>query len=194
MFLSRTTLFTLAGAAAGVVVVHPYVMLVDRLTGSGHSATAVPMPVGSLFTAFAPAMLHMTIAIGFFAGLCGLLLGLLYERKQRMIRYRYQARMHRDLTRALNQLLGVVSHYILNSSMVISAHARRLEKTAHPEDQESLTAIARQAEKNEAVLKLMQEAEFLRNIDPSDTTYQKLIELNERIEQHLRDNSNPKNL
>jgi Cu/Ag efflux pump CusA len=52
----------------------------------------------------------------------------------------------------------------------------------------------RQAERNESILKIMQETGFLRNIDPSDMTYQKLIELNERIEQHLRDNSNPKNL
>ena len=185
MMLRRTVVFTLAGIAVGVMIVHPYVMLVDRLTGSGHVVGSIIPPADTLVAAFSPAMLPMTIAIGFFAGLCGLLLGLLYERNQKIIHYRYQARMHRDLTAALNQLLGVVSHYILNSSMVISGHARRLEKTAGPEDRESLTAIARQAEKNGDVLRLMQEAEFLRNIDPSVTTYQKLIELNQRIEKHL---------
>ena len=189
MIRRQTIAFTLAGTAAGVLIVHPYVMLVDRLTGSGHGAAGMTSALAGIGSVFAPAMLPMTGAIAFFAGLCGLLLGLLFERNQRLIQYRYQVKLHHDLTTSLNQLLGVVSHYILNSSMVISGRARRLEKSASPEDRSILNTIARQAEKNEKVLKLMQEAEFLRNIDPSDTTYQKLIELNQKIEEHLGNNA-----
>ncbi len=50
-----------------------------------------------------------------------------------------------------------------------------------------MVAIINQAEKNESVLKLIQETAFLQNIDPSDRTYKKLIDLNHRIEQQLRE-------
>lgn len=188
----RKTIFSLIGIVVGVVLVHPYVMLVDQITGF-RAASGSPWPTasGSLIVAFGPAMLPMTIAIAFFAGLCGLLLGLLFERNQRIVRFQYQARLHRDLTASLNQLLGVVAHYILNSSMMISGNARRLQKNVRPEDRQKLAAIIKQAEKNEAVLQLMQEAEFLQSIDPSDTTYQKLIDLNRQVEEHLKGENIP---
>ncbi|HEB70507.1 MAG TPA: hypothetical protein ENI88_12950 [Desulfobulbus sp.] len=181
----RKTLFTLVGIAAGVLFVHPYVMLVHQFTDAGHGVTSAGKDVAILFSAFTPAMLPMTIAFGFFAGACGFLLGLLFERNQRIIRYRYTVQLHRDLTAALNQLLDVLSHYILNSSMVISGHVRRLQKSAREDDRKTLVDIAELARRNEAILKLMQDAEFLRNIDPSDTTYQKIIDLNRRIEERL---------
>ena len=124
----RKTLFTLAGIAAGVFFVHPYVMLVHRFTDAGHGIMNTEGDVAVLFSAFTPAMLPMTIAFGFFAGACGFLLGLLFERNQRIIRYRYTIQLHSDLTAALNQLLEVLSHYILNSSMMISGYVRRLQK------------------------------------------------------------------
>ena len=53
-----------------------------------------------------------------------------------------------------------------------------------------MVGIINQAEKNEFVLKLIQETAFLQNIDPSDRTYKKLIDLNHRIEQQLREQRN----
>jgi signal transduction histidine kinase len=170
----------------GVVIVHPYVMLVHKLTGPGHGGvTSGGSVVVNIAAAFTPAMLPMTIAFGFFGGVCGLLLSLLFERNQRIVRFQYKAQLHRDLMNALHQLLGVLSHYILNSSMMISGYARRLRKNAQDADLQILSAIILQVEKNEAILKVIQEAEFLRNIDPSDNTYQKLVDLNRRIEEQL---------
>ena len=183
----RKTVFILAGIVTGVIIVHPYVMLVHRLTDPGHGVGNSGKDVAAnLFAAFTPAMLPMTIAFGFFCGVCGLLLGLLSERNQRILRYQYQARLHCDLMNSLQQLLGVLSHYILNSSMVISSYARRLQKKAEKKDLQPLAVIALQAEKNEKILKVIQEADFLENIDPSNNTYQKLVDLNRRIEEHLK--------
>ena len=182
MSLRRTTIYTLAGILAGVLIVHPYVMLVDRLTGAEH---VLPAMDGNFLSAFNPAMLPMTVAIGFFAGCCGLLLGLVDGYVRRIERYRFQAKLHHEVNGALTQLLGVLSHYILNSSMVISGRARHLAASARPGDRKAIKAIIAQAERNEAVLKLMQDADFLRRIDPSDTTYQKLIDLNRRVEEQL---------
>lgn len=188
MLKYRKTGFTLAGIIIGVVIVHPYVMLIHQLTSPGQGAgSSGEDVVANLFAAFIPAMLPMTIAFAFFGGVCALLLGLLFEHNQRIVRYQYQVRLHRDLTNSLQQLLAVVSHYILNSSLIISGQAKRLQKKAREEDLKPLAAIALQAEKNETILKLMQDAEFLQNIDPSDNTYQKLIDLNRRIEEHLKE-------
>ena len=133
------TLFALAGIVIGMVIVHPYVMLVHQLTNTGHGVGSADKIVsGGLSAAFSPTMLPMTIAFALFGGVCGLFLGLLFEHNERLVRYRYQARLHRDLTDSLRQLLAVVSHYILNSSMAISGHARRLQKKAQEEDLQSL--------------------------------------------------------
>lgn len=178
----------MVGIIAGVIIVHPYVMLVNLLTGpQPWIGPTNDIGTGGLLKIFIPDMLPMTIAFTFFGGVCGFLLGLVFERNERLNRYGYKIRLHSDLTTALHQLLGVVSHYILNGSLIISAHARRLEKTTTQEDQLHLAAIINQAEKNESVLKLLQETAFLQNIDPSDRTYKKLIELNQRIEQQLRE-------
>ena len=91
------------------------------------------------------------------------------------------------LRQRYQQLLAVVSHYILNSSLIISGQTKRLQKKAKEEDLKAFAAIALQTEKNETILKLMQDAEFLQKIDPSDNTYQKLIDLNRRIEEHLKE-------
>ncbi len=180
------TIFSLAGIMAGIIIVHPYVMLVHQITGPGHgTGDSGKQAAINLFAAFSPSMLPMTVAFGFFGAVCGVLLGLLFERNQRILRYQYQARMHRDLMNSLQQLLGVISHYILNSSMVISGHAGRLIKKADDRDRQSLAAIAQQARKNEAILKVIQEADFLENIDPSDNTYQKLVDLNRTVEKHF---------
>lgn len=183
----RKTLFTLSGIAIGVIFVHPYVMLVHRFTDSRHGVMNTAGDVAVVFSAFTPAMLPMTFAFGFFAGVCGLLLGLLFERNQRIVHYQYRVRLHSDLTAALNQLLGVLSHYILNSSMMISGYVRRLQKNSRQEDRKMLVDIAEQAKRNEAILKLMQDAEFLQDIDPSDRTYRKLIDLSRRIEERLKE-------
>ncbi len=184
---NRKILATAAGIICGVVLVHPYVMIIHRFTDARHTVENIVTVSSSttLLAFLSPQMLPMTIAFAFFGGTCGLLLGLLWERNERIIRSRYQIQLHSDLTAALHQLLGVVSHYILNGSLIISAHARRLEKKTAKEDLPHLTSIINQAEKNESVLKLIQETQFLQNIDPSNDTYQKLIELNQRIEKQL---------
>ncbi len=187
MVLYRKMIFTLVGIAAGVFFVHPYVMLVHQFTDSGHGVMKTEGDVAAFFLAFTPAMLPMTIAFGFFAGVCGFLLGLLFERNERVVHYKFQTRLHRDLTSALNQLLAVVSHYILNSSMMISGHVGRLQKKGREEDRAILADIARLARRNESILKLMQDAEFLQSIDPSDNTYRKLIDLNRKIEEKLQE-------
>lgn len=183
----RKTGCTLAGILAGIIIVHPYVMLVNRLTGPG-PLISQPQNFGDVgfLAIIAPNMLPMTIAFAFFGGICGLLLGLLIERNRRVLHYRYQAELHTNLTAALHQLLDVVSHYILNGSMVISSHSRRLEKKTAREDLPRLAAIIKQAEQNEAVLKLLKESDFLQQIDPTDATYEKLIELNRKIEAQLK--------
>ncbi len=178
---------TLAGIMAGVIIVHPYVMLVNRLTGPGpFTKQSQNFDVSGFLRIIDPDMLPMTIAFAFFGGVCGLLLALLIERNRHILHYRYQVKMHGNLTTALHQLLGVISHYILNSSLIICAHARQLEKKTTKKNQLHVTAIISQAQKNESVLKLIQETEFLQNIDPSNDTYQKLIELNQKIEKHLK--------
>ena len=167
-YYTRTIFFTLAGTITGVIIVHPYVMVVHRLTGPGHgTGVSAGNVAANLFASFTLSMLPMAIAFGFFGGICGMLLGLLFERNQRIVRYQYQVRLHRDLMNSLQQLLDVLSHYILNSSMMISGYARRLRKNAEDTDLQTLTAIILQAEKNEAILKVIQDAEFLKNIDPS---------------------------
>ena len=183
----RKTGCILTGILAGVIIVHPYVMLVNRLTGPG-PLTGQPQNFGDVgFPGIiAPNMLPMTIAFAFFGGICGLLLGLLIERNRRVLHYRYQAELHTNLTAALHQLLDVVSHYILNGSMVISSHARRLEKKTTRKNLPHLAAIIRQSEHNEAVLKLLKGSDFLQQIDPTDATYEKLIELNQKIEAQLK--------
>ncbi len=188
---SLKIVFTLGGLIFGVLVAHPYIMLVYYFTSPdrGH----VPGG-GSVFTAlayaFSSSMLPMTLALSFFCGVIGFLSSLLVERNRKLARMQFAVQRQEAVMGSLQKLLSVLSHFILNSTMVIASSTRRLRSKVKgmnlPADfEKTLKGIEQQAKKNEAVLKLMQESDYLECVEGADRSMARIIELTRWLEDRI---------
>ena len=176
--------FTAAGLIFGILIAHPYIMLVYYLTspGGGIGAVAGGSVIQAVADAFSPEMLPMTMAFSFFCGVIGFLAGLLLERNRRLARMKFAAQRQQAVMESLQKLLSVLSHFILNSTMVIASGIRRLRKEMQgrdlPDDFEAtLRKIEQQAERNEEVLKLMRGSDYLECLESADRSISKILEL-----------------
>ncbi len=181
-------IFTLGGLIFGVLVAHPYIMLVYYFTspdrgyvpGGGSVLQAVAY-------AFSPEMLPMTLALSFFCGVIGFLSSLILERNRKLAGMQFAVQRQEAVMGSLQKLLSVLSHFILNSTMVIASSTRRLRSKVKgmnlPTDfEETLKEIEQQARKNEEVLKLMQENDYLECIEGDDRSMDRILELTRWLE------------
>lgn len=181
--------YTLIGLSFGALIIHPYVMLVYLLTDPSRQPILFQnlMELRSIASSsLMPNMLPMSAAFAFFCGVIGFLIGILIERNNSLISYKYELERRESIMKAIQQLISVLSHYILNSSMIIGGNVRRLYKVQHDDATlSSLRTIELQAKKSEAVLKLMQEADFLESFEETENTYEKLLQLTQKVEKRL---------
>ncbi len=181
----RTASFTLSGLIFGALIAHPYIMLVYMLTTPGKGAReAFSLDIAKIVLgSFSAKMLPMAAAFSFFCASIGLLLGLLYENNQKVIKLRFEAERHKAVMASLQKTLAILSHFILNSTMVIGASVKQLRKVDKaPGLDVILERIERQAEKNERVLSLIKECNYLEQLEDTDTSLEKVLELTRLVE------------
>ncbi len=181
-------IFTLIGFVFGVIVAHPYVMLVYLLThpqGWEHPdhGSGLWQSVGRVFSAD---MFPMAASFAIFCGILGLLLGILYERNLRLNQMKLEMEKKEQIMESMHRLLSVLSHFIINSNLVIGAKVRKLQKM----DMEGslgqiLKSILHEAKRNEEVMRLVNQCEFLENLEDSETSMDEILKLTKQIEVHL---------
>lgn len=201
---NRKILFTLLGLVAGALIVHPYIMLVYHLTAPGmkeSGGTLAEDIAETFFSIFSPEMLPMTLSFSFFCGVIGFLSAILLERNRRLAEMHFEARQHETVRQSLQKLVSVISHFVINSSLTVGYNIRQIKKRicscSIPQAGEKKTAsdpaemeemfdiILRQEEKNQEVLKLVGESQWLETLESSDTSVHRIVELTKQIEERI---------
>ncbi len=202
--MNRKVVFTLLGLVSGALIVHPYIMLVYHFTAPGvrEAGGSFGQDIASAFTSiFSSDMLPMTLSFSFFCGVIGFLSAVLLERNRRLEEMKFQARQHEAVRRSLQKLVSVISHFVINSSLIVGYNIRQIKKSmcscslpqhgtvkgpAPPEGMEYLfDSILKQEEKNQEVLKLVGESGWLETLESSDTSVQRIVELTKQIEERI---------
>ncbi len=185
----RLLLFSLLGAAAGLLVLHPYTTLVyDLYDRPGDILRAGPGTVfRELASSFRPGLLPRGMPFAFFGGAGGLFFGFWLEARRR--RLEMEKRMLAMET--VRQLMMTVSHHLLNAVQVVGGFAARDARNERDEAiRKHLDAIRNEAARIEAVVKALQSLEsvridrFLENGRASMVDIEK--ELSERMEESGR--------
>ncbi len=181
-------IFTIIGFLFGLVIAHPYVMLVYMIThpkGWGHPGHDLSV-VGTISQVFSVEMVPMAAAFAIFCSLIGLLLAILFERNQKLSEMSLAMKRRRQVMESMHRLLSVLSHFIINSTLVIGTLVRRLEKRdVKGELRQELEKILTEAERNEEVMKLVNQCEFLENFEETDASMQEVLELTRKLEEGL---------
>lgn len=157
----RLLLFSLLGAAAGLLVLHPYTTLVYDLYGRpGDILRAGPGTVfREIASSFRPGPLSRGLPFAFLGAVAGLFFGFWLEARRR--RLEMEKRMLAMET--IRQLMMTVSHHLLNAVQVVGGFAARDARNERDEAiRKHLDAIRNEAVRIEAVVKALQSLESVR--------------------------------
>jgi phosphate uptake regulator len=136
--------------------------------------------------AFEPAMLPMSIAFIVFGGLIGLLIGIVIERKRKLIEAEHENEKKRIVLETIKRLMVTISHYLLNANMIIGGKVRHSRKAVTNEDVlAALEVIEEQGRKIDAVIKSLREITELKTSDYTTGGKVKMIDIAQEIENRL---------
>lgn len=174
-------LFTLAGMAAGYLLIHPFAMLAYVLDPQhAHESLGLSLWQRQIKEAYSPAMIAMGLAFSFMGGLAGLGLGAWHLQK-------VEARRRQAALDTLQQLMVTLAHHIRNANMVVGGFNRRLLKNAtDPESQWQLKLIQQASQEIAAVIDSLQsltEIDHSRYIGSWET---KMIDLRQELAARLQ--------
>jgi len=194
--LPLKTIGLILGGLTGFLLLHPSVMLVLSFvtTAGGGQLPPTGGILSFLRLVFSPEMLPMSLALILFSALMGLLIGMVFERERRLDALRHENERREAVLGAVRQLVMVLSHHFLNSALVIGVNAKRLRNGTREEDRsEALDRINAQIMKMESVVSTMREIQFEEMLDGNDTDYERIIEINSQLEQHIAETNEEKN-
>jgi signal transduction histidine kinase len=151
---ARIVWFTLAGMAAGYLLVHPFAMAAYVL---GPHQPVVLLDF-SLFgrqvhLAFSRDMMAMAGAFSLMGGVVGFTLGAWYRQRERLARKELESQRHLAALETLHELMVTLAHHIRNANLVIGGFSAHLLK--HLTDsqwQEQLSQIQQASREIEAVI------------------------------------------
>ncbi len=185
MFLKGKLKYLLAivGLIFGAVIVHPYVMVVYLFTSPQENLSLLSL----LKDTFSSKMLPMAIAFSFFSMVIGFLIGALFERNLRLQRLELEIEKGKEMTIALNKLISVLSHFVMNSTLAIKFAIKRLKKEIGEDTtiKNYLHDIEKETKINEKALKAVMDKSFLKELERPDTSIKKIIELTKTIEKKI---------
>lgn len=159
-------LFFLAGALAGYLVLHPYVMLVDTLmqtkqeTGSSvHLEGAEP----DVQPAFHPSMLPMAIPFVFLSSIIGFMAGAAIDRSRHLQALELEHEKSETALETVKSLVETLSHHLLNANMIIGGKLRHCRRATTDGDLlASLDVIEEQGRRIDAVIGALRKASEIR--------------------------------
>jgi len=185
-------LFPLLGILTGYLVFHPYTMLVYTLTqtdgmhGTNIQWSQIHQLWEQTLMAFNPKMLPMSISFMFLGGLIGMLLGIIFDRRQKLILLAYEDEKKRVALETLKELVITLSHHLLNSNMIIGGKVRHCRKAVSNNDiLASLDVIEEQGRKIDTVIKTLRELRDRKLIGCTTGEQVKMIDIAGEVENNL---------
>ena len=151
---NHRVLYMLAGLMLGLLILHPYAMLVSRVATPAKSDAAILLKNDF----FNREMALMAMGFGLLGGVIGVLIVALRERKKRLFIARLEQEKREIALRTIHDLMVTLSHYLLNANMIIGGKVRRCRKLAAERDLlDNLDVIEEQGRKIDAVLSVLRD-------------------------------------
>lgn len=182
-------IFVLFGMLGGYLVLHPYTMLVYALMHT-HDYFELHIHFDEIRqqagTLFKPVMLPMGISFTLFGGAAGFLAAVVVDRKKRLIRVEHEHEKKTIVLETMKELMGTLSHHLLNANMIIGGKVRYIAKIVEKEEiLKELGVITEQGRRIDAVIKALRETTELKIADYASGGEVKLIDIDKEIEDHM---------
>ncbi len=120
-------IYFIFGAGIGHLLVHPYAMVAYSLMEmyrEGSFSFRMDHALSAARSIFDPVMLPMTICLSLLCGTVALLVGVVREKKRKLLEVAIENEWNRASLETLHRLMVTVSHYLLNSTAVIGGSVR----------------------------------------------------------------------
>ncbi len=191
MKLSRASVvYAILGIVCGFLILHPYAMLVYKLTEGRF--TGLFLNRGDLFAeilSFEASMLPMGIAFALFGGIIGVLLASFLDKKRRLLASDFENRNREAALDAVHSLMVTLSHYLLNSNMIIGGKVRHCRKdpALSRDVLECLNIIEEQGRKIDAVIGALRDVVEIKKADYSTGGLVTMIDISRDLEARLKE-------
>jgi len=187
MIYVRLICFTLAGAVAGYLLMHPFAMLAYTL---GPQNPYAPMDISiwghQIHLSFSAGMIAMGVAFAFMGGTTGLFLGAWHLQKERWMAEKIESQKRLAALETLRDLMVTLAHHIRNSNMVIGGFSALLSKhIADPEFQRQLQKIKQASREIEAVIDSLQNLTEISTVKYITEGQARIIDLTKELEARL---------
>jgi len=187
MGYARLIWFTLAGAVAGYLLMHPFAMLAYTLSPQNpYAAMDIPIWGHQIHLSFGADMLAMGGAFAFMGGMAGFWLGAWYLQKERRIAEKIDSQKRLAALETLRDLMVTLAHHIRNSNMVIGGFSTHLTKhIADPELQRQLQEIKQASREIAAVIDALQNLTEISTVKYITEGQARMIDLKKELEARL---------
>ena len=189
--------YSVAGAIAGYIILHPYSMLVYFLTGANQLPNSLPgwnEFSTHTFMPFRPVMLPMAIAFASLGGVIGFLVALLVERKKKLDAAMRESEKNRAALDAVKSLMVTLSHYLLNANMIIGGKVRHCRKGISDGDLlAALAVIEEQGRKIDAVIGALGKIVEIKKADYTTDGQISMLDISREVEKILMEADKRKN-
>jgi len=138
-------------------------------------------------TIFEPSMLPMAITFTCFGGVLGLLIGIVVDKKKKLYDIEHENEKKEVALKTLERLMVTLSHYLLNTSMIIGGEVR-LSRKARSEEEllSSLEVIEKQAKKIDAVIGALKKVTEIKTTDYTTKGRNLMLDITEEMEELLK--------
>lgn len=173
--------FTLAGMAAGYLLVHPFAMLAYTL-GPHHQTAPLDFSVWGrqVHLAFSQEMLVMGGALSLIDGIAGLCIGAWHL--QRVETQRRQAALE-----ILRELMVTLAHHISNANMIIGGFSAHIQKHIdNPKVLQQLRSIHQASHEIDKVIIALEGLAEINYTENTSSGQTRMIDLKQQLETRLK--------
>lgn len=183
-------LFSVLGLFVGYLILHPYTMVVAMIAHL-HKQGNLDFSLQELATkalhSFQAEMLMMAMPFAFFGGLTGFLIGMIMDRKKRLLELKYESEKNELALQTVKEVMVTLSHHLLNANMIIGGKVRHCRKLVSDEDiVHSLQVIEEQGHRIDAVIKALRNVSEVKTTDYTTSGQVKMIDISEEIDEEIK--------
>jgi signal transduction histidine kinase len=179
--------FTLAGMAAGYLLVHPFAMAAYIL-GPQHPFVAVDFSLfgRQVHLAFTRDMMAMAGAFSLMGGVMGFTLGTWYRQRERLVRKELESQRRLAALTTLHELMVTLAHHVRNANLVIGGFSAHLLKHLADSDwQDQLHRIHQASREIEAVIASLEGLTEISSTSYTTDGTARMIDLKKELEARL---------
>jgi signal transduction histidine kinase len=179
--------FTLAGVAAGILLVHPVAMLVYTMEHHpASSPLSLPFVLHQLRRAFGPYLLRIGLVFAILGGVAGWFVGSWFLQKKRLEAEKIEHLRSITALETLKELMVTLAHYIRNANMVVGGFTDRLAKCVlDPDCQKQLGLIQEASREIDAVIAALQDLTEISTVEYTASSHESMIDLKKDLEARL---------